>query len=90
MRTELEQIEKTERYIKGEMTAAERAAFEETMVNNPSLREEVILQQEIQSGNFLQIKRYVLSEQKNRVYCRTEWCSTYHMEWRKKMAPAVS
>jgi hypothetical protein len=50
MRNELELIEKIERYLKDQLSAAEKLAFEEQMAKDPALQEEVTLQQEIMTG----------------------------------------
>ncbi|HEY6899520.1 MAG TPA: hypothetical protein VI233_02710, partial [Puia sp.] len=50
MRTELETIARIEQYIKGEMSAEEKAAFENEISADAQLKEKVLLQQEIMKG----------------------------------------
>lgn len=50
MRKELELIEKIERYLKDQLSATEKSAFEEQMAKDPALQEEVTLQQEVMKG----------------------------------------
>lgn len=45
MRNELQHIEQIEKYLHGEMNAAEAKVFEENMKNNPALAEQVATQQ---------------------------------------------
>lgn len=59
MRNELEQIERIERYLQGEMSAVERSAFEVQMAADAGLREAVSLQREIMQG----LERSVLTQQ---------------------------
>ena len=47
MRTELEIIEKIERYLTGQLSAEEKAAFERQLAADPDLREALRLQEEI-------------------------------------------
>lgn len=58
MRPELEQIEKIEQYLRNELSANDKAAFEKQMTADSALREEVRLQQEIMNG----IDRSLLKE----------------------------
>ncbi|MFI5151097.1 MAG: hypothetical protein ACHQRM_15285 [Bacteroidia bacterium] len=44
MRTELEHIEHTERFLEGKLNQEEKTAFEKSMAENPSLKEETELQ----------------------------------------------
>lgn len=50
MRPELEQIEKIEQYLHGELSAADKAAFESQLAADPNLREAVQLQQDIDAA----------------------------------------
>ena len=50
MRNELEIIEKIERYLKDQLSAVEKTAFEEQMAKEPGLAEEVALQREVMQG----------------------------------------
>jgi hypothetical protein len=50
MRSELELIEKIEQYLKDELSNTDKADFEKQMADNPALREEVRLQQEVMNG----------------------------------------
>jgi hypothetical protein len=50
MRNELEIIEKIERYLAGELSAEEKAAFDQQLANDPELREDVRVQQDIMNG----------------------------------------
>ncbi len=50
MRIELELIEKIERYLKDQLSEAEKKAFEEQVAKDPVLQEEVALQREIIKG----------------------------------------
>jgi hypothetical protein len=50
MRPELEIIEKIEQYLRGELNAADKAAFEKQIAADPSLKEQVNLQQDIMRG----------------------------------------
>lgn len=50
MRNELKHIEAIEKYLTGNMSAAERAVFEETMAADPDLTQQVELQQQITEG----------------------------------------
>src|SRR5580658_4602724 len=50
MRPELEQIETIEKYLNGQLSAAERIAFESQLAADPALREAVALQQDIQDA----------------------------------------
>lgn len=59
MRKELEQMEQIERYLSGQLSAAERLAFEQRIANDPELQEEVRLQQEVMNG----IERAALKQQ---------------------------
>src|SRR5882724_3341097 len=62
MRNELQQIEKIEQYLKGLLPDAERKAFEAQLANDPALREELRLQQELVKG----IERAALKQQVQR------------------------
>jgi len=50
MRNELELMEKIERYLRHQLSAEEKAAFEQQMANDPALQEDVKLQQEVMKG----------------------------------------
>src|SRR5436190_252512 len=50
MRPELEIIEKIEQYLRGELNAADKTAFEKQMAADPAMREQVNLQQDIMRG----------------------------------------
>jgi hypothetical protein len=50
MRPELELIEKIEQYLNGELSAADKAAFESQLAADPDLREAIRLQQDIQGA----------------------------------------
>lgn len=50
MRTELEMIEKIERYLTGQLSATDRAAFEQQIATDATLREEINLQQDIRAA----------------------------------------
>jgi hypothetical protein len=50
MRPELEQIETIEKYLNGQLSAAERIAFESQLAADPALREALELQQDIQDA----------------------------------------
>jgi cytochrome c2 len=50
MRKELELMETIEKYLKGNMTEAERAAFEKRIQSEPALKKEVELQKEVMQG----------------------------------------
>jgi hypothetical protein len=50
MRNELEIMERIERYLDGELQPEDRAAFEKQLADDPELREEVQLQQDLMSG----------------------------------------
>ena len=50
MRIELELIEKIERYLKDQLSEAEKKTFEEQMAKDPALQEEVALQREVMKG----------------------------------------
>src|SRR5688572_22264080 len=69
MRAELEQIEKIEQYLKGELAAADKAAFEKEMAGNAALREEVQLQQDLMKG----IERTLLKEKVKLAGKRYKW-----------------
>jgi len=59
MRNELEQLEKIHLYLSGQLSAAEKQAFEEQLAVDASLQKEVRLQQEILKG----IGRTILKQQ---------------------------
>lgn len=59
MRKELESIKKIEDYLSGQLSASEKAGFEEQLANDPQLREEVNLQQELMRG----VERAALTQQ---------------------------
>jgi mono/diheme cytochrome c family protein len=50
MRPDLELIEKIEQYLNGELSAADKAAFESQLAADPDLREAIRLQQDIQGA----------------------------------------
>src|SRR4051812_47520013 len=50
MRKELELMEIIEKYIQGQLTEADRIAFESKMNADPALKKEVELQQELMKG----------------------------------------
>jgi hypothetical protein len=50
MRNELEIMERIERYLDGELSHEEKAAFERQLADDPGLREDLRLQQELMSG----------------------------------------
>ena len=50
MRTELELIQKIEAWLDGSMPAEDRRLFEEDMLRDTHLLEEVALQQEVMNG----------------------------------------
>jgi len=47
MRTELEQIEKIEEYLSGEMSPADKVEFENELASDPKLKEAVELLREL-------------------------------------------
>jgi hypothetical protein len=50
MRPELELIQKIEQYLKGGLSITDKVSFEKQIANDPGLREEVRLQQEVMKG----------------------------------------
>jgi len=50
MRNELEIMERIERYLDGELSPEDRAAFEKQLADDPGLREDLQLQQDLMSG----------------------------------------
>ncbi len=59
MRKELESIKKIEDYLSGQLSASEKAGFEEQLASDPQLREELGLQQELMRG----LERTALTQQ---------------------------
>lgn len=59
MRKELESIKLIEDYLSDQLPAGERAAFEAQLANDPQLREELMLQQELMRG----VERAALTQQ---------------------------
>jgi hypothetical protein len=76
MRNELEIIEKIERYLAGQLSDAEKAAFEAELAGDPQLREDLRLQQDILAA----IDRTTAQTAIRRA--RTHWLRTrYLIRW---------
>ncbi len=66
MRPELELIETIEKYLKGEMNAAEKTEFEKRLQNDSKLQKEVKLQQDIMNG----IERTAMKQKITKAYTK--------------------
>jgi len=64
MRNELKIIELTEKYLTGQLSASDRAAFEKKLAESPQLQQDVALQKELMAG----IERAALSESIQRAH----------------------
>lgn len=69
MRTELELIATIEQYLKGELSAEERTAFEREIENDAALKEKVSLQREVMRG----IERTMLKSSVQRAMRKYKW-----------------
>jgi hypothetical protein len=69
MRTELELMEKIEKYLSNELSAADKRTFEEQLAADPALQEQIKLQQETMKG----IERASLRKQVEDAGSRFRW-----------------
>jgi mono/diheme cytochrome c family protein len=72
MRPELEQIEKIEKYLNGELSAADKAAFELQLAEDPQLREDLRLHQDLMKG-LDRIKQIQSVRRAKQHFQRTSW-----------------
>ncbi|MBL4753161.1 MAG: hypothetical protein JKY52_06145 [Flavobacteriales bacterium] len=64
MRTELEQIERIEKYLRGDMGSQDKADFEKELDTNPQLKEDLELQRELVEG----VERVALKQSADQAY----------------------
>jgi len=73
MRKELELIEKIEKYLNGQLTATEKMEFEKELASNPSLKEQVDLQKQVQQG----VQRIQIKKQVQQAFKKYKWTKNF-------------